>query len=379
MSVTDEQPDRAATIANTLAQAFSNLIAQLEQPLDPTRPPLVAARMIEPASPPTQPTSPSLLLNLALGGVLGLALGATIAIVRDTLDTSIDGIESLKQNTSAPALGIVPEVPAESKTSGQQNILLRTSSNDPAAEALRKIRTNFDFLDIDRQQKVVAITSSVAGEGKSTIACGLASALAATGRRTVIVDADLRRPAIAEYLGLVGDVGLTSVMAGRVPLSRTIQRWPSGAVSIVPSGPIPPNPNELLASQQMQDVVSELRRNYDVILIDTPPLVAVADAAQVATIADGAILVCAYKSTSVVDVVAATEALRSVQARLLGCVLNMGPEQTSAYYGSYNGGGGRADRALGDTDAEATIDERQQHRMPEAGLNRPSPSRRSSS
>lgn len=186
------------------------------------------------------------------------------------------------------------------------------------------------------------MTSSLPGEGKSSTASNLAIALTQAGWRVILVDADLRRPRIPDYLGIEGGVGLTDVLIERAELSEVIQSWGRDDLSVLPSGPVPPNPSELLGSQQMLRLLTRLTDEYDMVIIDAPPLLPVTDAAALAAVCDGALLVARFGKSRREHLARAVDLLASVNARLLGSVLNFAPMRGGdAYgygYGSYGYG-----------------------------------------
>jgi capsular exopolysaccharide synthesis family protein len=231
--------------------------------------------------------------------------------------------------SGAPVLGAV----AYDRAATQAPLITSLGNHHPRFEAVRILRTNLQFLDIDRDHKVIAVTSSVAGEGKSTTACNLAIALAQTGTRVVLVEGDLRRPRVSEYLGIEKTVGLTTVLVGRVALDAALQEAGTPGLDVLTSGALPPNPAEILQTDAMRALLAELRHRYDVVLIDSPPLLPVTDAALLASIADGAILVVRHGETGHDQVRAAVERLDSVGARLLGTVLSMSPAKELTRYG----------------------------------------------
>lgn len=326
-TVTDGSTERSALIAGALAVQFKALVESLETP--PGR--RVSAVKVEVVAGPESngvPVSPKPLRNLALAAFLGLLAGAAGAVLREMLDTTIKNGEALQALTGAPVLAAVPFDPDAKDGS----LMLTTSGHSGRAEALRQLRTNLQYVDADRPIKTIVVTSAVSGEGKSSTSCGLAVLFAEAGQRVLIIDADLRRPRIAEYLGLEGGVGLTTVLVGKASVDDVLQRYGSD-LWVLPSGFLPPNPSELLGSRHMADLLDDLQDKFDMIIIDCPPLLPVTDAAVVAARADGAVLMSRARKTTSAQVTMAARALQSVDARLLGCVLNMVPAKgPDAYY-----------------------------------------------
>jgi polysaccharide biosynthesis transport protein len=188
------------------------------------------------------------------------------------------------------------------------------------------------------------ITSSISGEGKSTTAINLAITLADAGSRVALIHADLRRPSIAEYMGLAGEVGLTTVLIGQTNLQDAIQSWGNGSLHVLPSGQVPPNPSELLGSRPMATLLEQLSSQYDIVLIDTPPLLPVTDAAILAKITGGALVIAAAGNLHLQQLADGLGALQDVGARVLGVVLNrLAHKQNDAYaYYDYASTGTRA-------------------------------------
>jgi capsular exopolysaccharide synthesis family protein len=292
----------------------------------------VVVRVVEPADVPTTPTSTGLPVTLALGLLAGLAVGVGGALARNTLDTSIKSPEDLREASGAPNLGLV----AFDAGVPKRPLTVHEDPQSPRAEAFRQLRTNLQFVDVDSPPQAIVVTSALAGEGKTTTLCNLAIALSSTGRRVLLVEADLRRPKATDYLGLDRSVGLTNVLAGKAKLAHVLQPWGGGAFDVLASGPLPPNPSELLASRQMRELLAALRADYDSILIDAPPLLPVTDAAAIAPATDGALLVCRFGKTTEEQIATATEALHAVSARLVGTVLTMVPSKGPGAYGQYN-------------------------------------------
>lgn len=328
-SVTDERPERAQRLAAALATRFTELVRDLETPPGRTdssvKVEVVAGPVVgaEPVSPRPERTYPIAVLLALLAGVGG-------AVLRELLDTTVKSGDALAEVAGAPTLGVVPFDP------GARREPLVAHARSARAEAFRQLRTNLRFADVDNPVRVVAVTSAVAEEGKSTTAVNLALSFAEAGDRVLLIEADLRRPRVAEYLGIEGAAGLSNVLAGQVTAEDVVQPWGDRGLSVMPSGTVPPNPSELLGSAAMSTLVEEQRARYDIVVIDTPPLLPVTDAAVVSVKVDGAVMVVRSGRTGGADVARAVNALRTVDARVLGCVLSMHPVagEASYYYGA---------------------------------------------
>src|SRR5690242_5107300 len=293
-TVTDHDRDRALKLTTTLAEQFKLLVAQLETPPGGTVP-SVRVDVIAGPTAGESPVSPNPARNGGLALVLGLIVGFGIAVLREALDTSVKTLEGLSELTAASVLAAVPYDCKAKNTS----LISHGSACSTRAVSLRQLRTNLRFISVDRSVKTLAVTSAVPGEGKSTTACNLAIVLAEAGKRVVLVDADLRRPTIADYLNLEGAVGLTNVLVGQARLEVAVQQWNGEKVFVLPSGSIPPNPSELLGSRHMTELLRRLEERFDAVIIDTPPLLPVTDAAVLASTVDGVVLVSRCGKTTV--------------------------------------------------------------------------------
>jgi capsular exopolysaccharide synthesis family protein len=320
ITATDKSPRQAQRIAAAVAEVVTTRIPDLETPSGSSDAP-VKVTVIKNASLPGGPSSPRPKVNLALGLLVGLALGIGAAVLRETLDTTVKGKDDLQRLTGSTPLGVIAEDPEVAK----RPLVVQVEAQSPRAETFRQLRTNLQFVDVDRPLKTVVMTSASAEEGKSTTACNLAITLAQAGVRTILVEADLRRPRVADYMGLEGAVGLTSVLTGLTSLDEALQPWGRNAMWVLASGPLPPNPSEILGSHQMSELLKTLEDRADVIVLDSPPLLPVTDAAVLARHADGAVLVVRHGKTRREQVTRALEALQGVDARLLGTVLNWAP------------------------------------------------------
>ncbi|MEV4636412.1 polysaccharide biosynthesis tyrosine autokinase [Actinoplanes sp. NPDC049548] len=343
ITVVDESPTRAHDIAAAIAAFFPQVVNDLETPSGQEKSP-VKVSVTKPAVASTDPVSPKITLNVILGVLVGGTIGLAGALVREFMDKTVREAEALAQLTSAPVLCTIP---VEAKSNGSP-LIIEGSARSPRAEAMRQLRTNLQFVNVDRPLHSLVVTSAMPGEGKSTTTCNLGIAFAEAGNRVLLVDADLRRPKLAEYLDLEGAVGLTNVLAGQVTVGDAIQQWGNTGLWVLTSGSIPPNPSELLASRNMADLLASLTRGFDMVIIDTPPLIPVTDAAVMATVADGCLLVSRHAKTTTAQATAAAGALSTVGARLNGCVLNMTPRRASStYYYGYTTADG--DQPAGDS------------------------------
>lgn len=327
----DTSAPQAQRIVNAVAEQFTQVVGELETSARGTS--LVKVSVVRPAELPGAPVSPRPKLNLALGLLVGLASGVAAAVLRETLDTSVRTEEHVQSALHLPTLGSI----AFDAEAPKRPLIVHADPHSPRAEAIRQLRTNLQFVDVDRPPRSLVITSALPQEGKSTTTCNLAIALAQAGLRVVLVEADLRRPRLAEYLGLVGAVGLTDVLAGRAELDDVLQPWGDGQLVVLPSGPTPPNPSELLGSQQMQDLLNDLESRADLVLLDAPPLLPVTDASVLGTLASGVIVVVRHGRTRREQARRAVELLRAVDAHVYGAVLTMTPASgPGAYAYGYN-------------------------------------------
>ena len=338
VSVKDRDPARAQQIANAIGSVFPGLVDQIEKPVGGGPSP-VKVSMVQSALLPTSPTSPRPKLNLALGLLVGLAIGVGGAVLRETLDTTVKAPDVAEELVGAPMLGAITYDPEAAK----RPLVVHVSPSSVRAEAFRQMRTNLQFVDIEHALRSVVITSSIPGEGKSTTTCNLAITLAQAGVRVVLIEGDLRRPRIADYMGIEGAVGLTSVLLGRTALEDAIQPWGDGTLQVLASGPLPPNPSELLGSAGMSELLRTLEGQFDLILIDAPPLLPVTDAAVLGAICSGVLMLIRSNSTRREQVARATATVNAVGATILGTILNMVPTKgPDAYaYGYGYGYGGR--------------------------------------
>lgn len=336
----DADPELAAAVATAVSDSLTQVVQTIEasEAEDGTTRSAVKLTLVQHAAVPESPVSPNVPLNVALGGLVGLALGIGIAVLRETLDTRIRNERDVELVTDTPIIGGIVFDPKAS----ERPLIVHADPQSPRAESFRTLRTNLYFVDAGRTSRAFVVTSSVESEGKSTTTANLAIALSDAGARVLLVEADLRRPKVAEYLGLEGAVGLSDLLIGRADLQDVVQRWGRNSLYVLPAGAIPPNPSELLGSKAMISLIAELDRSFDVVLFDAPPLLPVTDAAILARNVGGAIVIAAAGRTHRGQLKGAMAALANVDAPVSGIVLTMLPTKgPDAYgYGRYGYGYG---------------------------------------
>ncbi|WP_062527399.1 polysaccharide biosynthesis tyrosine autokinase [Demequina rhizosphaerae] len=328
IAVTDSDPVFAASLATEAANQLIAVVEDIETTETADGSP-VSLSLVQEAEVPQYPVSPQKTLNVALGLLLGLALSIGIALLRAALDTRVRGERDLERITDAPVLGGIVFDPKAK----QRPLIVHEDSMSPRAESFRTLRTNLQFLDAERAERSFVVTSSVPSEGKSTTAANLAITLADAGARVLLVGADLRRPKMAQYMGIEAGVGLTDVLIGRVELGDAIQRWGRSELFLLPAGAIPPNPSELLGSSLMESLIAKLDAQFDVVLYDAPPLLPVTDAAVLARLVGGTVVIVAAGATHHHQVDSALASLETVGAPLSGLVLTMLPTKGPDAYG----------------------------------------------
>lgn len=326
----DTSPVQSAAIAQAVADSLIVVVEDLESPTGGGASP-VNLSVVTPAVAPTDPSGPNIPVNLAVGLFAGLLVGLLIATAKTGLDTRVRGEADLRRLTEAPVLGgITVDSDATKKP-----LLTQTTAQSPRAESFRQLRTNLQFTHVSRSSKTVLLTSSLPGEGKSTTAANLAIALAQSGQSVVLVDADLRRPRIDDYLGLERNAGLTTALIGRADVQDLLQPWGQDELFVLTSGQIPPNPSELLGSRAMGELIKHLEQRFDAVIIDAPPLLPVTDAAVLAQQVGGVVLVVGASKVKLPDLEKSLRALELVQADLLGVVMNWLPAKGPDAY-AYN-------------------------------------------
>ncbi len=326
VTVEDESPEQARDIANAVAEEFPRFVKTLESSPAPEGSDVdikVASRAALPTSPESLPKG----LYLAAGALLGLILGVALAALRELLDRRIRDDEAAEVIAGAPVIG---HIPRDSRASKRPLVVL-DDPDSPEAEAYRRLRTNLRVVTIDADRRSLLLTSAVPGEGKTLLAANLGIVFAQAGHRVVLVDADLRRPRLGRLLGLEPSPGLSELLSADTPtsellssdlLEETLHHEQELPLEMLTSGSPPPNPSELLGSERFEVLLEGLTHRADIVIVDSPALLSVGDAAVIARVSAAILMVARVPSTRAEQFDAAAEALHAVGEPPVGAVLN---------------------------------------------------------
>ncbi|MGC5172272.1 polysaccharide biosynthesis tyrosine autokinase [Micromonospora sp. DT81.3] len=323
-------PAFAAEVANAMATELSEAVAELA-PVEEGGNATIVARVIEPAVPATVQASPNKQRDAVLGAFAGALLAGLGIALWALLDTRVRSTDVLRRLTDLPLLGAVPE----RKGAPRAPVLIQ-EPNGPSAEAYRGVRASLRFAAVEHSINSLAVTSSIPGEGKTTTAVNLALSYAEAGLRVILVDADLRRPQIAATLGLENAIGLTTMLVGSVTFDEAKLRWGDTSLTVLPAGEIPPNPAELLASARMAEILTEIRGRFDMMVVDTAPLLSVVDAAVIAQHVDSTVVVVDVSKTRLAQLSRALTALRSAGVEVAGIIFTHARRRRSDSYYDYS-------------------------------------------
>jgi polysaccharide biosynthesis transport protein len=292
------------------------------------------ATKIQEAAVPTSPVEPKPLKNALVALGIGLVLGIGLAFLRDYVDDTVKERDDVEWASGLTVVGMIPQL-TDWKDRAAPRLAARESPSGPSAEAYRTLRTSIQFLGLERTLRTLLVTSPAAGEGKTTTAGNLAIAFAHAGQRVVLVSSDLRRPRLHQFFGLSNQTGFTSVLLGETPFSEALKTLPDEPyVTVLPSGPRPPNPSELLNSRRAAEAIAALAGRFDLVLIDSPPVLPVSDSLVIAGLADAILVVAKAGLTRKKALHRSIELLRQVEAPLVGAVLNGADSGTEYGYGS---------------------------------------------
>ncbi|GAB2779514.1 polysaccharide biosynthesis tyrosine autokinase [Nocardioides salsibiostraticola] len=335
----DDQAEGAQRLASITAQRLTQYLTDLETPSGSDT--QLVATVTDEAGLRNTPVSPRTRLNLIVALLIGLMIGTATALARELLDRTVTTMEHVRDVSEAPVLASI----GVDKQIKKSPLLTDLDSFAQRTEAFRLLRTNLRFLDLDEDPRCLVISSAVPSEGKTMTSTNLALALAQAGRNTLLIDGDLRRPRVARQLDLDGAVGLTTVLVGSAEIEDAVQVHEASGLHVLTSGPKPPNPTEILQSRVTHETIKELIGRYDMVIIDAPPLLPVADASVLSTLADGVILVVRHGKTTRDQLEQAVGRLEQVGGRLFGVVINLVPKRASRGYYYYYYEDGNASRA----------------------------------
>ncbi len=331
----------AARIANAVGPQLARVAAKFS-PLLASAGQTVETTSITPASAPDAPTSPNVRRNLALGLLAGLVIGIGIAFARHALDTKVRSEADVKALSDRPMLAALPL----DRGGKGKPLTMITDPHGMHAEAIRRLRTNLLFVDVTTGKHSFVVTSAMPSEGKTTTIINLAMALADSGGRVLLVDGDLRNPSVAKSMGLEGGVGLTTILLGAAGVDDVIQQWRDTSLYVLPAGQIPPNPSEILGSEPMETLFDHLTKEFDYVLVDSPPVLPVIDAVVINKLVGGLLFVVAVDRTRKRDVQSAIKSLSTIGVTAAGFALNMvstGPSDPYRY-GYYRNEGSATSR-----------------------------------
>lgn len=323
VAVTGSSPQDAARVADTVGAVVTDLVAEIERPTVVAGGAPVSVQVVQPATVAVAPSSTGLAVALLVGLFVGLAIGIVAVLVRRALDPSIGTGQRLREVLGAPTLATV------APDAGAAPLLVAQHARSPRTAGFHRLRATLSFLDPADPPRVILVASAARGEGRTSTAIGLAAAQAAAGSRVLVVDADLRNPALARVLAVDDAIGLTDVLAGRIEPERVARTVPAG-FDLLPSGALPADPTELLSPLALHTLFAHLRMHYDTVLVDSPALLPVTDAMVLAAAADGVLVVCRRGHTSPAQIAESVEVLAATSSQLLGGVLvDLPPRRTT--------------------------------------------------
>ncbi len=290
---------------------------------------------VETAVTPTSPISPKPMQSALLAGGIGLLVTAGIAFLVEFLDDTIKTPDEVKELLDLPVIGLIGELRKKNKEEKLGNYVAY-HPRSPVSEAFRALRTNLEYSSIDSPLRSILVTSAGESEGKTTVATNLAIVLAQSGKKVLLLDSDMRRPNVHAQFNIHNRVGLSDLVRGKLTQEHVVRTLPEVKnLDIITSGGLPPNPAELLGSERMRSILEELKSIYDVIVLDSPPML-VSDAQILSTRIDGLIYVIVPGNTHNVAAKRPLEELQRINANILGVVMNRIPRNRDYYYGGYN-------------------------------------------
>lgn len=324
ISFTSKDPESALKIVDDIIKVSPDIIIRTVK--------AGSVEVISPATLEEDPVFPNVPLITIISIIIGFLISVVVIYIINILDNKLTSEDDINKYLTIPVLGTIPDVKSNNWMNKDEinalkdNKYLLISKNSPFQyiEAYKALRTNLQFMSIDKKMKKIAVTSTIPNEGKSTVAINLAITLAGAGLKVLLIDADLRKPSINKYMRIkqIHQKGLSSVLAGVEKLENCIFNLCDLNISVLTSGPIPPNPSELLGSEAMEKLIDEVSENYDYVIIDTPPASVVTDAAVLSKYIDWFVLVLRHNVTTIEAAKAVKTNLNSIGANIIGCVFN---------------------------------------------------------
>jgi len=324
--------DRLETRLAQYRQIYASVLASYEQIRLAEAQNITSIIQVEPATPPEKPVRPQTFRNTALAALVGVFLAIGIVFTVDFLDDTIKSPDWITSQTRLPVIGTIHTFDPK-----QGEPIALSAPRSPVTESFRSLRTNVRYASVDHPIRVLMVTSPTPEDGKTTVAINLAVVIAQSGNRCVLIDSDLRRPRIHKIMGLDNRQGLSGLfIQNPLSLNGTIQQTRLETLKVIPSGGTPPTPSELLGSRKMKEIVEAVANDTDMIILDTPPVLSVTDAAVLSPLVDGVLLVVKVGTTKQSALIQAVEQLQQVNARILGVVVNgISPKNSHYYYRNY--------------------------------------------
>jgi len=316
LTITDSNPVLAKNLANSYAEQFMKMTGEVIPSSA-----LISVKVVESAVVPLDPIKPKPMVNAILGFLVGLTASVGFAFLLEMLDVTVKEKEDIEELTGISVLGRIPR---------EEHPFLVGNDSSIAPEIYRSIRTNLQYLNFDQSIKTLIISSPNMGEGKTTISSNLAIVHAQAGYKVLLLECDLRRPMLSQVFNLSVGSGLSGILIGATKPESVIMGTGIVGLDVLPSGPTPPNPADLLSSERMDDLLESLSKKYDLVIIDCPPALAIADTAILASKSDAVLLVSSYGKTKKNEMVATKDTLNKVGARIIGFVIN-GAEMSGKY------------------------------------------------
>jgi succinoglycan biosynthesis transport protein ExoP len=322
----------------TSKELYQNLLARAKETGLETELTSSNVRIMERAQAPGVPISPRRMRNYGIALLVGLTLGLGLGLLFEHVDNTIKTPDEVKEQLGVPFLGMVPDVTGKPQQGAGVPTMALRNPDGPVAEAYRVLRTNLIFSSAETTGRAVVVTSANPGEGKTTTAANLAVALALNGAKVLVVDGDLRRPTLHQHFGVGKTPGLSDLIVGRTQASESIRTTRFKGLQVLACGYAAPNPAELLGSASMKQILGALRTCYDWVIVDTPPILAMADTPVLCPLVDGVVLVVAAESTTRPALVRALDQISGVGGKVTGVVLNkVDLKRNSYYYSQYYG------------------------------------------